>query len=108
MTPQRAHVHHWLSMKVPQRWHSQPMGFLLASLLSDDSALIDLFFWFAGGRFDGVDETGPLCVGGEYERLRYELSGRSVVQASQQRYVDGFSSVQISHVQVSWRDGLDA
>lgn len=83
--PHPAHVHHSLSIKFPQRWHTHPRGFLLSVAESEDSDLMDLLGGFLGAvvgrggalRVEGVDAGG--CKDENFE------AWRSVPQASHKR-----------------------
>lgn len=52
-------------------------------------------------------ELGLVCVDGVMEEARFGCGGGggSVPQASQERKLNGFTSVQMSQVQVSFRGG---
>lgn len=88
MLPHLAQVHHSLSMKFPQAWQLQPMGFsgsrdmVASSDMSDLIAFLELLSRI---------ELGVAWVEPTFTFLGFETGGmegregRSVLQASQQR-----------------------
>lgn len=65
ITPHRAHVHHSLSMKLPQRWHSQPSGWEGFACAAFSRAMRDWmlsFCFFEGGGRRVVEELVEVVV----------------------------------------------
>lgn len=118
IVPHREHVHHWVSINVPQL-QTHPRGRLLTSRSSDEreskarvrflkekvflgvdsSRSISAggrFFW-AGG-FDGTFRAGPVLAV-DSAAFVFNGAGRSAAQTSQHRKLGGFSRVHVGQVQ---------